>query len=137
MQFDSRMSNASEFVQKLQGNTGNNFARCPYLANIEIERRKCLHGKGDDNKLMEALIQYFVGYITTPSFSINFCFRVVVNRLLISYSPFHYGLLKWSNWTKLLDLYSFSYLVFNSRLVYNDWYFCLLGLQWLILHIST
>ncbi|KAM5583076.1 N-terminal acetyltransferase B complex auxiliary subunit NAA25 [Rosa sericea] len=60
--FDSRMSNASEFVQKLQGNTGNNFARCPYLANIEIERRKCLHGKGDDAKLMEALIQYFSGF---------------------------------------------------------------------------
>ncbi|XP_062015074.1 N-terminal acetyltransferase B complex auxiliary subunit NAA25 isoform X1 [Rosa rugosa] len=60
--FDSRMSNASEFVEKLQGNTGNNFARCPYLANIEIERRKCLHGKGDDGKLMEALIQYFSGF---------------------------------------------------------------------------
>lgn len=70
MQFDSRMSSASDFVQKLQGNTGNNFARCPYLAHIEIERRKCLYGKGDDVKLMEALIQYFHGYITTPRFSV-------------------------------------------------------------------
>ncbi|XP_008232050.1 PREDICTED: phagocyte signaling-impaired protein [Prunus mume] len=60
--FDSRMSNASEFVLKLLENIGDNFVRCPYLANIEIERRRHLHGKGDDDKFLDALIQYFVRF---------------------------------------------------------------------------
>lgn len=62
VQFDSRISNASAFVQKLQKDTDENFIRCPYLANIEIERRKHLHGKDNDEKLMELLMQYFVRY---------------------------------------------------------------------------
>ncbi|KAG2672979.1 hypothetical protein I3760_13G067800 [Carya illinoinensis] len=57
--FDSRMSDASEFVQKLQAGTSDNTLRCPYLANLEVERRKHLYGKGDDDKLMDALMQYF------------------------------------------------------------------------------
>lgn len=69
MQFDSRMSNASEFVLKLLENIGDNFVRCPYLANIEIERRRHLHGKGDDEKFLDALIQYFVRYITAFLYS--------------------------------------------------------------------
>lgn len=62
MQFDSRISDASALVQKLQEDSNNNVIRCPFYANIEIERRKHLRGKGDDYKLMEALMQYFDRY---------------------------------------------------------------------------
>lgn len=55
----SRLSNASSLVQKLLTEASNDTVRCPYLANIEIERRKVLHGKGDADKLMEALVKYF------------------------------------------------------------------------------
>ncbi|KAE8039358.1 hypothetical protein FH972_011778 [Carpinus fangiana] len=57
--FDCRISDASAFMQKLQADTSDNSIRCPYLANLEVERRKHLYGKGDDDKLMEALMQYF------------------------------------------------------------------------------
>ncbi|KAK4370294.1 hypothetical protein RND71_009769 [Anisodus tanguticus] len=57
--FGSRLSNASSLVQKLLTEASNDTVRCPYLASIEIERRKLLHGKGDADKLMEALVQYF------------------------------------------------------------------------------
>lgn len=62
MQFDSRISNASAFLQKLQEDTDKNFIRGPFLASIEIERRKHLHREVDDDKLMELLMQYFVRY---------------------------------------------------------------------------
>ncbi|PON77984.1 N-acetyltransferase B complex, non-catalytic subunit [Parasponia andersonii] len=57
--FDSRISKASAFVQKLHEDTDKNILRCPYLANIEIERRRHLQGKGDNDKLIESLMQYF------------------------------------------------------------------------------
>ncbi|CAL5424651.1 unnamed protein product [Camellia sinensis] len=60
--FDSRISNASGFVQKLMASATNESIRCPYLANLEIERRKLLFGKGDEDKLMEALMQYFLRF---------------------------------------------------------------------------
>ncbi|XP_049406545.1 N-terminal acetyltransferase B complex auxiliary subunit NAA25 isoform X2 [Solanum stenotomum] len=60
--FGSRLSNASSLVQKLLTEARNDTVRCPYLANIEIERRKLLHGKGDADKLVEALVQYFFRY---------------------------------------------------------------------------
>lgn len=65
MQFDVRMSNASALVQKLLASASNDVIRCPYLANLEIERRKFLFGKGDDEKLVEALMQYYCRYIAT------------------------------------------------------------------------
>ncbi|KAF8402561.1 hypothetical protein HHK36_010647 [Tetracentron sinense] len=57
--FDLQISNALAFVQKLQVESSSDFIRCPYLANLEIERRKRLYGKGDDMKLIEALLDYF------------------------------------------------------------------------------
>ncbi|XP_047252828.1 N-terminal acetyltransferase B complex auxiliary subunit NAA25 [Capsicum annuum] len=57
--FGSRLSNASSLVQKLLTEASDDTVRCPYLANIEIEKRKLLHGKGDVDKLLEALVQYF------------------------------------------------------------------------------
>ncbi|OIV89029.1 hypothetical protein TanjilG_24099 [Lupinus angustifolius] len=58
-QFDSRISIASDFIQKLQADSANNMIRCPYLATIEIERRKHLRGKGNDDNLMDNIVQYF------------------------------------------------------------------------------
>ncbi|RZB80750.1 N-terminal acetyltransferase B complex auxiliary subunit NAA25 isoform C [Glycine soja] len=58
-QFDSQISIASACVQKLQADTINNLIRCPYLATIEIERRKHLRGKGNDDNLMDGIVQYF------------------------------------------------------------------------------
>ncbi|CAN4115761.1 unnamed protein product [Withania somnifera] len=57
--FGSRLSNASSLVQKMLTEASNDTVRCPYLSNIEIERRKLLHGNGDADKLMEALVKYF------------------------------------------------------------------------------
>lgn len=56
--FDSRIENASSFVQKLQIEVHDGLARCPYLASIEIERQCRLWGKADA-KLLEALLNYF------------------------------------------------------------------------------
>ncbi|XWS74406.1 hypothetical protein CRYUN_Cryun02cG0213300 [Craigia yunnanensis] len=57
--FDSRVSNASAFVQKLQAEASNDSLRNPYLAHLEIERRKCLFGKNNDDDLIEAILQYY------------------------------------------------------------------------------
>ncbi|GMP89826.1 hypothetical protein CsSME_00041217 [Camellia sinensis var. sinensis] len=54
----------------------NESIRCPYLANLEIERRKLLFGKGDEDKLMEALMQYFL------RFGHLFCFTSDVEAFL-------------------------------------------------------
>ncbi|KAK7289895.1 hypothetical protein RIF29_03918 [Crotalaria pallida] len=58
-QFDSQISVASDFVQKLQADIDTNMIRGPYLATIEIERRKHLRGKGNDDNLMDSIVQYF------------------------------------------------------------------------------
>ncbi|XVF20380.1 hypothetical protein REPUB_Repub11eG0193600 [Reevesia pubescens] len=57
--FDSRISNASAYVQKLQAEASNDSLRNPYLADLEIERWKCLFGKNNDDDLIEALLQYY------------------------------------------------------------------------------
>lgn len=62
VQFDSRMSNAVSFIQKLLVEENNDSVRCPYLAHLEIERRKLLFGKGDPGKFVEDLMQYFSRY---------------------------------------------------------------------------
>ncbi|XP_019092748.1 PREDICTED: phagocyte signaling-impaired protein-like isoform X2 [Camelina sativa] len=57
--FDSRISSASDLVLKLQIDTENSNLRGPYLAGLEIEKRKFLFGKKNENKLLESLLQYF------------------------------------------------------------------------------
>ncbi|KAK1283393.1 hypothetical protein QJS10_CPB21g01457 [Acorus calamus] len=57
--FDSRISGALSFVKKLQTETNNEPIRCPFLGNIEIERRRRLYGKANDGELIEALLEYF------------------------------------------------------------------------------
>lgn len=60
--FDSRISSASELVQKLQRDTENSNLRGPHLAEIEIEKRKFLYGKKNDSELLKSLLQYFVKF---------------------------------------------------------------------------
>jgi len=75
MQFDSQISIASACVQKLQADTINNLIRCPYLATIEIERRKHLRGKGNDDNLMDGVVQYFCRYLMAQNLSF-LCFLI-------------------------------------------------------------
>ncbi|CAN6351382.1 unnamed protein product [Urochloa humidicola] len=56
---ESRLASALSFVQKLQENNSSDCVRGPHLANIEIERRRCLSGNPNNIKLMEALVKYF------------------------------------------------------------------------------
>ncbi|KAI9196072.1 hypothetical protein LWI28_020834 [Acer negundo] len=79
--FDSRILDASNFVQKLLADTSNNFLRCPYLGNLEIERRKLLYGKNNDDELMESLMQYF------SRFGHLACFTSDVEKFLLVLSP--------------------------------------------------
>lgn len=79
MQFDSRISNASAVIHRLQEDSNNKFLRGPFLANLEIERRKHMHGKGNDEKLLGALTDYYVRYILhfyfqTPNFKFYWFF---------------------------------------------------------------
>ncbi|XP_043701525.1 N-terminal acetyltransferase B complex auxiliary subunit NAA25 isoform X2 [Telopea speciosissima] len=67
--FDSRVSKASCFVQNLQEEANNDSIRCPYLATLEIERRKHLYGKGDVVKIKEALLNYFCRFGHLPCFT--------------------------------------------------------------------
>ncbi|KAK9022397.1 hypothetical protein V6N11_002668 [Hibiscus sabdariffa] len=60
--FDSCVENALAFVQKLQAETSNDSLRNPYLAHLEIERRKCLFRKNNDDGLIEALLQYYLRF---------------------------------------------------------------------------
>lgn len=57
--FESCISKATEFVKKLQAGATDNSIRGPYLASLEIERRKKLFGKNNDDALVDALVQYF------------------------------------------------------------------------------
>ncbi|KAG7606541.1 Tetratricopeptide-like helical domain superfamily [Arabidopsis thaliana x Arabidopsis arenosa] len=60
--FDSRISSASDLVQKLQRDAENSNLRGPYLAELEIEKRKFLFGKKNEDKLLESLLQYFLKF---------------------------------------------------------------------------
>ncbi|KAH9624384.1 hypothetical protein KSS87_011895 [Heliosperma pusillum] len=63
--FSSRLQDALSFVQKLQTDNSGEPKRGPDLACLEIERRKHLHGMGDKQKFIDALVQYFsrFGYL--------------------------------------------------------------------------
>lgn len=70
MQFDSRLSIASTFIDKLKEDTFDNFIRGPYLATMEIERIKHLRGKGNDDNLMDCIVQYFCRYLIPQNLSL-------------------------------------------------------------------
>ncbi|XP_074367658.1 N-terminal acetyltransferase B complex auxiliary subunit NAA25 isoform X2 [Apium graveolens] len=67
--FDSRISRASDFVSKLAENASNDSIRCPYLASLEIERRKLIYGRGDMDQLIEVMMQYFCRFGHLPCFA--------------------------------------------------------------------
>ncbi|KAJ0926355.1 putative tetratricopeptide-like helical domain superfamily [Helianthus annuus] len=67
--FDSRISRVSEFVANLMTEPGSDSIRGPGLANLEIERRKIIFGKGNAGKLMEDLILYFSRFGHLASFT--------------------------------------------------------------------
>ncbi|KAL9266110.1 N-terminal acetyltransferase B complex auxiliary subunit NAA25-like protein [Drosera capensis] len=60
--FDSRITYALAFVKKLQVAGRGETVRGPFLADIEIERRKRLHQKGDSEKFLNVIVQYFCRY---------------------------------------------------------------------------
>ncbi|KZV25766.1 phagocyte signaling-impaired protein [Dorcoceras hygrometricum] len=66
--FDARISSAVNFVQKLIAIGNNNSLRCPYLANLEIERRKILCGK-EKNVILKKLEKEleFSGSVSTKA----------------------------------------------------------------------
>ncbi|XP_010685884.2 N-terminal acetyltransferase B complex auxiliary subunit NAA25 isoform X2 [Beta vulgaris subsp. vulgaris] len=60
--FNSRIQDASTFARKLHTEVNSDFKRGPSLAYLEIQRRKILHGIGDKEKLINALVHYFCSF---------------------------------------------------------------------------
>ncbi|RLN29014.1 phagocyte signaling-impaired protein [Panicum miliaceum] len=60
---ESRLTSALSFVQRLQENNSSDCVRGPHLADIEIERQRCLNGNPNNIKLMEALVKYFHRFV--------------------------------------------------------------------------
>ncbi|KAK4478605.1 hypothetical protein RD792_014093 [Penstemon davidsonii] len=79
--FDSRMSDAMNFVKKLMEESQDNSVRYPYLAQLEIERIKFLLRKGDAGKLVEDLMQYFrrFGHLTCFTADVEMFLQVLDN----------------------------------------------------------
>ncbi|CAN1266453.1 N-terminal acetyltransferase B complex auxiliary subunit NAA25 [Linum perenne] len=67
--FESSMENATALVQKLLVDTSTDPVRGPYLAALEIRRRKHVYGKGSDDEIMEALIEYYLKFGHLACFS--------------------------------------------------------------------
>lgn len=80
--FDSQMEIASQFVQKLQNEASSDFVRCPYLANLEIERRKRLYGRVDDEQLVDSLFKYFCrfGHLSCFTTDVEMFLQVMTNE---------------------------------------------------------
>ncbi|KAK9065965.1 hypothetical protein SSX86_015367 [Deinandra increscens subsp. villosa] len=69
IQFDCRISKASDFVENLVKEVANDSLRGPGLANLEIERRKIMYGRVNAEKLMGDLIIYFSRFGHLASFA--------------------------------------------------------------------
>ena len=57
-------------MQRLQENNSSDCVRGPHLANIEIERQRCLNGNPNNIKLMEALVKYFHRFVLVNLFPV-------------------------------------------------------------------
>ncbi|KAJ4779209.1 hypothetical protein LUZ62_063466 [Rhynchospora pubera] len=75
-EFDIRLSSALSFVEELQKDAVQNCTRGPYLAAIEIERRRSLNGNSNNSKVVEALVNYYERFGHYP------CFATDVERYL-------------------------------------------------------
>ncbi|MFS7964701.1 putative N-acetyltransferase B complex, non-catalytic subunit [Helianthus anomalus] len=69
VQFDICISKASDFVENLMTEVGNDSIRGPGLANLEIERRKIMYGRGNAEKLTGDLVLYFSRFGHLASFT--------------------------------------------------------------------
>ncbi|KAK1412739.1 hypothetical protein QVD17_34222 [Tagetes erecta] len=67
--FDCRISKASEFLENLMTEVGNDSIRGPGLAKLEIERRKLMYGRGNAEELMGDIILYFSRFGHLASFT--------------------------------------------------------------------
>lgn len=79
--FDSQIEIASQFVQKLENESSSDFVRCPYLANLEIERRKRLFGRVDDVQLVDSMFKYFsrFGHLSCFTTDVETFFQVMTD----------------------------------------------------------
>ncbi|XP_078178732.1 tetratricopeptide repeat (TPR)-like superfamily protein isoform X2 [Carex rostrata] len=69
-EFDIRLSSALSFVEELQKDAVKNCTRGPYLAAVEIERRRSLmSGNCNKSKVVEALVNYFERFGHYPCFA--------------------------------------------------------------------
>ncbi|KAL5709806.1 hypothetical protein ACHQM5_020449 [Ranunculus cassubicifolius] len=80
--FDSRIEIASNFVQTLQNGSSSDFVRCPYLATLEIERRKRLYGRCEDGQLVDFLFSYFCrfGHLSCFTTDVEMFLQVMTNE---------------------------------------------------------
>lgn len=58
-EFDLRVSEVRSFIQKLQENNVHEVRRGPFLANIEVEKRRLMFGKKNNGELMQSFLEYF------------------------------------------------------------------------------
>lgn len=79
------MSRASDFALKLAEKPSSDSIRCPYLASIEIEKRKLIYGRGDMDKLIEAMMRYFC-QLGSCSLVVLIIIDIVVGYLLFDYN---------------------------------------------------
>ncbi|GLJ38445.1 hypothetical protein SUGI_0782890 [Cryptomeria japonica] len=66
-EFDKRISDVHSFIEKLQQMDGHEFRRGPFLANLEIEKRRTIFGKANAVEFMQAFLEYYkrFGYLAS------------------------------------------------------------------------
>ncbi|XP_078445054.1 tetratricopeptide repeat (TPR)-like superfamily protein isoform X2 [Wolffia australiana] len=57
--FEERLAIASSFIRQLMLKVNGDSVRCPFLATIEIEKCRRLHGGVENGRILEALLEYF------------------------------------------------------------------------------
>ncbi|XP_066362409.1 N-terminal acetyltransferase B complex auxiliary subunit NAA25-like isoform X2 [Miscanthus floridulus] len=79
---ESCLTSALSFVQSLQENNSSDCVRGPHLANIEIERQRCLNGNPDNIKLMEALVKYLhrFGHLSCSASDVEIYLHMLSNN---------------------------------------------------------
>ncbi|KAH9309985.1 hypothetical protein KI387_037896, partial [Taxus chinensis] len=67
--FDKRISDVRSFIKKLQQMEVHEFRRGPFLANVEIEKRRIIFGKPDAGEFMQAFLEYYERFGHLASFT--------------------------------------------------------------------
>eukprot|EP01018_Ginkgo_biloba_P000164 Gb_27006 [translate_table: standard] len=68
-EFDLRISNVRSFIQKLQNKEVHDVRRGPFLANLELEKRRHIFGKANTEELIQAILEYFRRFGNLASFA--------------------------------------------------------------------